>query len=146
MVLNESLVQERIYTRPASRAARGRALRGSRSAESAKVVDACCSFADAVDWRFSSPSPMGSAGDGMMSMQLTENEAALHAGSFIGLAIVPSKDALELRGGCFNMFYQPATVYEEFVSLSNLSAQALEKTLMDMHHRLEKYYRNYVKA
>ncbi len=146
MVVNESVVQDRIPVGSVGRATRRPAVRGSRDLESAKVVAACQGFAEGVDWQFSLPSMSGSAGDGSMSMKLTENEAALRVGSFIGLRMMPSKDTLELKGGCFNMFYQPATVYEEFLTLSGLSPLQLQKTLLDMQHRLEKYYRNYVRA
>jgi hypothetical protein len=145
MFVKESLVQERMYTESVDRFARR--ARGLKDVESAKVADVCCSFADGVDWRFCPESRTRSMdGDGVTSMRLTENEPALHVGSFIGLTVMPVKDTLELKGGCFNMYYQPATVYEECLPLTGLSAERLERTLTDMHHRLEKYYRSYVRA
>ncbi len=145
MVVKESLVQERTYAESADRVARR--ARGSKDVEFERVADVCCSFADAVDWRFCPESRTRSMdGDGVTSMRLTENEAALHVGSFIGLTVMPVKDTLELKGGCFNMYYQPATVYEEFLPLTGLSAERLERTLTEMHLKLEKYYRSYVRA
>jgi hypothetical protein len=121
--------------------------RQSLGREASKVINDCCSFAEAVDWQYCGPSGFsGSDDDGVVRMRLTENEGALHVGNFIGLKVTPSTDTLELRGGCFNNFHQPATVYEEFLQLSGLDERRLQQVLMDMHDRLEKYYRNYVKV
>lgn len=146
MVVRENLVHESM--RPSSAGTiRQPMVRGSENAKTAKVVEACCNFAEAIDWRFCVPSRAEKAtGDRAFSMMLSENETALHVGSFIGLTVMPSKDTVELRGGCFNMYYQPATVYEEFLPLSNLSPGRLERALIGMQHRLEKYYRHYVRA
>jgi len=146
MIVNQSVAQEVIPVESVGRVTHRLAAKGSRHPESAEVVSTCHNFAEAVDWQFIPPSTSRAAGDGSMIMRLTENEAALRVGSFIGLRMMPAKDTLELKGGCFNMFYQPATVYEEFLTLSGLSPVQLEKTLLDMQLRLEKYYRNYVRA
>jgi len=120
---------------------------GTQKEDIAKIVEICSSFAEDSDWRFSASSGAETmAGDGSFGITLSENETALHVGTFIGLIVRPNKDTIELRGGCFNMYYQPATVYEEFVPISSLHPGRLEKALTDMQHRLQKYYRNYVRV
>lgn len=147
MVFRESLVQERMRGDVGNRVTRRPAGRRSVGREPSKMLGACCNFAEAVDWQFCAPSGVGgTGGDGVMRIRLTENEEALHVGNFIGLKVAPPDDTVELRGGCFNSFHQPATVYEEFLQLSDLSEQRLQQVLMDMHDRLEKYYKNYVKV
>lgn len=147
MVVRESLVHESTRRSSTGRVAKRRMIPGSESVETSKIFETCCSFAEAIDWRFCTPSATERmASNGALNIMLSENETALHVGSFIGLTVMPTRDTVELRGGCFNMYYQPATVYEEFLPLSGLSRGRLERTLTDMQHRLEKYYRNYVRA
>ena len=104
------------------------------------IRKACRFFVCAVDWQQGSyvvshhrnggPEELGTG------CRLTENHEGLHSGSYIGVSILPAANALAIRGGYYDSYRQPKTVYKESVPLREVTAQGLGRLLMEMHDRL----------
>jgi len=126
--------------------------RGPSSAESGAIcgelaVDidrvikgTCRSFARAADWRQVShvTSRGGDCGRGSpgTGYRLSEDHEGLHSGRYIDVSVLRAANAVSIRGGYYDGYWQPRTVYRESVPLKEFTAHALGCLLMEMHDRL----------
>lgn len=104
------------------------------------IRGACHGFARAVDWQHHSRivSHPGDGGLGELGMgyKLSENHEGLHSGRYISVSVLRAANALAVRGGYYDRYRQPKTVYKESVPLREVTAQGLGRLLMEMHDRL----------
>jgi hypothetical protein len=104
---------------------------------------ACHSFARAVDWQHRSHI-VSHHGDGGIEelgagYKLSENHEGLHSGRYISVRVLQAANALAIKGGYYNRYWQPKTVYRESVPLREVTAQGLGRLLMEMHDRLSRH-------
>jgi hypothetical protein len=92
------------------------------------VKGACRSFARAVDWQHSSRAEAGH--------KLSEDHEGLHSGRFISVSVVRTANALAVKGGYYDTYCQPTTVYRESVPLREVTSDGLGRLLVEMHDRL----------
>jgi hypothetical protein len=104
------------------------------------VRKACRGFACAVDWQQGSyvvshhrnggPEEIGT------DYRLSEDHEGLHSGRYISVSVLRAANALAIRGGYYDKYWQPKTVHQESIPLREVTAQSLGSLLMEMHDRL----------
>ena len=113
----------------------------------AMVEKVCCDFASTMDWQYHSTSRTFSSrqdGNGaVIRFAVTENEDGLHSGSYIRLSVLPAEDRLEVKGGCYDAYYQPVTVCEKHLPLNGLTHQKLGDAFMETYVRLVRHHRTH---
>lgn len=106
------------------------------------VRGACRSFARTVDWQYSSQTVSCHGDSGLEDLEagykLSEDHEGLHSGRFISVSVLWAANALATKGGYYDRYWQPRTVYKQSVPLREVTAQALGRLLMEMHDRLGK--------
>jgi len=104
---------------------------------------ACHSFARAVDWQHRSHMVSHDGDGGLEELgtgyKLSENHEGLHSGRYISVRVLQAGNALAIRGGYYDRYWQPKTVYRESVPLREVTAQGLSRLLMEMHDRLSRH-------
>jgi hypothetical protein len=60
----------------------------------------------------------------------------LHSGRYISVSVLRAANALAVKGGYYDRYWQPKTVYKESVPLREVTAQDLGRLLMEIHDRL----------
>jgi hypothetical protein len=105
------------------------------------IREACHCFACAVDWqngyhivsrhRNGGPEELGT------DCRLSENHEGLHSGSYISVSVLRAANALAIRGGYYDSYRQPKTVFKESLPLREVTAQGLGSLLMEMYGRLD---------
>jgi len=120
---------------------------GGRGIPGAILVDvgritrgACRSFARAVDWQHGSHVVSHDGDSGLEELgtdyRLSEDHEGLHSGRYISMSVLRAANALAIRGGYYDRYWQPKTVYKESLPLREVTAQGLGRLLMEMHDRL----------
>jgi hypothetical protein len=114
---------------------------GVVSLDIGKVIkSACRSFARAADWRQVSHGALqgrnGGVGGLGIGYRLSEDHEGLHSGRYINVSILRAANAVAIKGGYYDGYWQPRTVYKESVPLKELTAETLGCLLMEMHDRL----------
>jgi hypothetical protein len=104
------------------------------------IRGACRSFASAVDWQHGSRI-LSNHGDGGLEelgtgYKLSENHEGLHSGRYISVSVLWAANALAIKGGYYDRYWQPKTVHQESIPLREVTAQSLGRLLMEMHDRL----------
>jgi len=104
------------------------------------IKDTCRGFARAADWRQVSHGASrrgdcepGGPGTGY---RLSEDHEGLHSGRFIDVSVLQAANAVAVRGGYYDGYWQPRTVYRESVPLKEVTSRTLGSLLMEMHDRL----------
>jgi hypothetical protein len=104
---------------------------------------ACHSFARAVDWQHRSHIVSHNGDRGLEELgagyKLSENHEGLHSGRYISVRVLQAANALAVKGGYYDRYWQPKTVYRESVPLREVTAQGLGRLLMEMHDRLRRH-------
>ena len=67
---------------------------------------------------------------------MSENHEGLHSGRYISVTVLRAANAVAIKGGYYDGYWQPKTVYKESMPLKEVTAQALGCLLMGMHDRL----------
>ena len=67
---------------------------------------------------------------------MTENHEGLHSGMYINVTLLRAANALAIKGGCYDRYWQPQTLHRESVPLNEVTAQSLGCLFMEMHDRL----------
>ena len=119
----------------------GKGIPGAVVADVGSIIrGGCRNFARAVDWQHRSHVESHSGDGGLeepvTGHKLTENHEGLHSGSYISVSVLRAADALAIRGGYYDRYWQPKTVCRESVPLREVTAQGLGRLLMEMHDRL----------
>ena len=91
------------------------------------IKGTCRSFARAADWR---------SGDSETGYRLSEDHEGLHSGRYINVSVLRAANAVSIRGGYYDGYWQPRTVYRESIPLKEFTAHTLGCLLMEMHDRL----------
>jgi hypothetical protein len=112
--------------------------------QAAKCVKAVSDFAEVIDWRCEIPSADSPGYEGIIRMTLSENDEALHSGSYVRFNILPKERSMRMQGGYYDAFHQPTMLCETFLPLGNGTPQELESSLNSMCQILEKYHRTFV--
>jgi hypothetical protein len=104
------------------------------------IEGACRGFARAADWRqVSHVEPrggdFGAEGPGMAYL-LSEDHEGLHSGRYICVSVVRAGNAVAIKGGYYDGYWQPRTVYRESVPLKDVTSQTVGRLLMEIHDRL----------
>jgi hypothetical protein len=114
---------------------------GAVSVDVGEVIgSACRDFARAADWQ---PVPQvvppgedcGAEGPEMV-YRLREDHEGLHSGRYINVSVLRAANEVAIRGGYYDGYWQPRTLYSESVPLKELTAQTLGCLLMEIHDRL----------
>jgi hypothetical protein len=104
------------------------------------IGEACHCFACAIDWQNGSHivSHHGNGGPEELGTdyRLSENHEGLHSGKYISVSVLRAANALAIRGGYYDSYWQPKTVHQESIPLREVTAQSLGSLLMEMHDRL----------
>ena len=100
-------------------------------------------FAEIVDWRPDIPSPTDGGNRGI-ELVISENDRALHEGSYVSLNIVPNEHFMRMQGCYYDAFHQPNMLCEAFFPLAKTTPQELEASLNSMCQILEKHHRTFV--
>ncbi len=122
----------------------GRGIPGTIVVDVGRIMKgACHSFARAVDWQHRSHI-VSHHGDGGIEeigtgYKLSENHEGLHSGRYISVSVLQAANALAIKGGYYDRYWQPKTVYRESVPLREVTAQGLGRLLMEMHERLSRH-------
>lgn len=122
----------------------GRGIPGTIVVDVGRIMrGACHSFARAVDWQHRSHI-VSHHGDGGLEelgtgYKLCENHEGLHSGRYISVSVLQAANALAIKGGYYDRYWQPKTVYRESVPLREVTAQGLGRLLMEMHERLSRH-------
>jgi hypothetical protein len=106
-----------------------------------KVIRGTCrGFARAADWRHDSHfSPRGgdNGAEGLVAgYRLSEDHEGLHTGRYIIVSVLRAANAVAIKGGYYDGYWQPRTVYRESVALKEVTSQTLGCLLAEMHDRL----------
>ena len=67
---------------------------------------------------------------------MSEDHEGLHSGRYIDVSVLRAANAVSIKGGYYDGYWQPRTVYRESVPLKEFTAHALDCLLMEMHDRL----------
>jgi len=104
------------------------------------IRGACHCFAHAVDWQQGSHVVSHDGDSGFEELgtgyRLSEDHEGLHSGRYISVSVLRAANVLAIRGGHYDRYWQPKTVYKESVPLREVTAQGLGRLLMEMHDRL----------
>jgi len=104
------------------------------------IRGACRGFARATDWRHRSHIVSHHRDAGLEELgtgyKLSENHEGLHSGRYISVTVLRAANAVAIKGGYYDGYWQPKTVYKESMPLKEVTAQALGCLLMGMHDRL----------
>lgn len=100
------------------------------------IKDTCRGFARVADWRRVSHVPPWSGDHGAADYRLSEDHEGLHSGRYISVSIMRAANALAIKGGYYDGYRQPRTVYSESVPLKEVTSQSLGCLLMEIHDRL----------
>ena len=122
-------------------AADGRGISGADSLGVGKAIQSACrGFARAADWRqvsyVASRDGDWGSGDPETDYRLSEDHEGLHSGRYIIVSVVRAANAVVIKGGCYDGYWQPRTVYRESVPLKEVTSRSLGCLLMEMHDRL----------
>jgi hypothetical protein len=100
----------------------------------------CRGFARAADWRQVSHGASLEADSGPVDpgtgYRLSEDHEGLHSGRYIHVRVLPTAQAVAIKGGYYDGYWQPRTVYSESMPLREVTAQTLGCLLMEIHDRL----------
>ncbi len=104
------------------------------------IRGACHSFALAADWQQAADAGSHQQDGGLENLvagyRLSENHEGLHSGMYINVTLVRAANALAIKGGCYDRYWQPQTLHRESVPLREVTAQSLGCLLMEMHDKL----------
>ena len=67
---------------------------------------------------------------------MSEDHEGLHSGRYINVSVLRAANAVSIRGGYYDGYWQPRTVYRESMPLKEVTAQTLGCLLTEMHDRL----------
>ena len=114
---------------------------GAGAASVVRVIrGACRGFARAADWRqvaLVDPQGGDSGAEGPgVGYRLSEDHEGLHSGRYIHVRVLPAAHAIAIKGGYYDGYWQPRTLYRESVPLKEVTGQTLGRLLMEMHGRL----------
>ena len=106
------------------------------------IKEASCEFARAMDWQ-QSRHVVTCCGDRGVEVRganyvLTENHEGLHSGNYIELSILASTDVLDIKGGYYDSYRQPKTVYSGSLALAGVTAEKLGRMLVEVHDKLSR--------
>jgi hypothetical protein len=104
------------------------------------IKGACRGFARAADWRQVShveprDGAFGAEGPGM-DYRLSEDHEGLHSGRYISVSVMRAANAVTVKGGYYDGYWQPRTVCRESVPLKEVTSQTLGRLLREMHNKL----------
>ncbi|MDM7998693.1 MAG: hypothetical protein QUS33_01500 [Dehalococcoidia bacterium] len=71
-----------------------------------------------------------------MVHQLSENHEGLHSGQYICVSVLRDVNAVAIRGGYYDVHWQPKTICKESIPLKDLTARALGRLLKEVQVRL----------
>lgn len=71
-----------------------------------------------------------------MGFRLSEDHEGLHSGRYIDVSVLRAANALSVKGGYHDGYWQPRIVCRESLPLKEVTAQALAYMLTEMHNRL----------
>ncbi len=119
----------------------GEGVSGAVAVDVGRVIrGACRGFARATDWRHRSHIVSHHRDAGLEKLgtgyKLSENHEGLHSGRYISVTVLQAANAVAIKGGYYDGYWQPKTVYRESMPLKEVTAQALGCLLMEMHDRL----------
>jgi hypothetical protein len=104
------------------------------------IRSTCRDFARATDWQqvaqATSQDGDRSFRDPGTGYRLSEDHEGLHSGRFINVSVLQAANAVAIKGGYYDGYWQPRTVYREFIPLKEITPQSLSCLLMQMHDRL----------
>jgi len=104
------------------------------------IRDTCRGFARAVDWQHRSQIASHHRDSGLEDLgtgyKLSEDHEGLHSGRYISVSVTRAADAVAIKGGYYDGYWQPRIVYRESVLLKEITTQTLGCLLMEMHERL----------
>jgi hypothetical protein len=104
------------------------------------IREACHCFARAVDWQQGSHVVSHHGDSGLEELgtgyRLSEDHEGLHSGSYISVSVLRAANALAIRSGYYDRYWQPKTVHQESIPLREVTAQSLGSLLLEMHDRL----------
>ena len=120
---------------------------GSKDISGATAVDvggvvrgACHNFILAADWQQAANGALhqedGGLEDLVAGYRLSENHEGLHSGMYIDVTLLRAANALAIKGGCYDRYWQPQTLHRESVPLNEVTAKSLGCLLMEIHDRL----------
>ena len=109
----------------------------------ATCIKTLSEYAEAVDWMPEMQSPVNGANQ-EIELIISENDRALHAGSYVYVNIMPKERFMRMQGCYYDAYHQPNTLCEAFFPLANTTPQELESSLNSMCQILGKYHRTFV--
>lgn len=102
--------------------------------------EACRDFARIADWRqvpnIASRNAEQGQGGSKTGFRLSEDHEGLHSGRYIDVSVLPAANALSVKGGYHDGYWQPRIVCQESMPLKEVTAQVLGCLLTEIHNRL----------
>ncbi len=111
--------------------------------QAVECIRSVSDFAEVIDWRCDIPYEIHEYRE-EFSITISENDPALHCGSYVKFDILPRQGSMRLQGGYYDAFHQPTVLCESLFPIGNGGSQELESSLTSMCQILEKYYRTFV--